>query len=190
MADEQTREGRRRFAREAESDEITAEFAREMCEAWQSAFNDHDADALAALVTEDVYFDDSAFYGGLADGREELRSFMEAGFKALPDAQLDEAEVFVSLDRRRSAVSWRLTGTHLGEIQPPGFAPTGRRIEAIGSEVFEYRDGQIARATVRWDMADIARQIGALPPLGSRGERTGARLQRLKARRMRKQSGG
>lgn len=185
--DEQTREGGRRFAREAET--ITPEFAREMCEAWRENFNAHSAEGCAGLVTDDVHFDDSAFYGGLAEGREAVHAALDAAFRALPDARLEDADAFISLDGRRSAVSWRLTGTHLGPLDPPGFAPTGQRIDVVGSEVFEYRDGRIAAATVRWDMADVARQIGAAPPLGSRGERMAVRLQRLTARRMRRSAG-
>ncbi len=187
MADEQTSLGGRRFAREPEA--ITPDFALEMCEAWREGFNEHNAEACVGLVTHDVYFDDSAFYGGLACGREEVRAALEAAFRALPDARLDEADVFLSLDRLRTAVSWRLTGTHLGPLDPPGFAPTGQRIEVVGSEVFRYRGGQISHATVRWDMADVARQIGAAPALGSPGERLVVRLQRLTARRLRKAAG-
>ena len=187
MADEQTSVGKRRFAREAEP--ITPDFAFEMCEAWREGFNEHNADACVALVTHDVLFDDSAFYGGVARGREEVRAALESAFRALPDAQLDEPDVFLSLDRCRTAVSWRLTGTLLGPLDPPGFAPTNQRIEVVGSEVFEYRSGQICAATVRWDMADVARQIGAAPALGSRGERLAVRLQRLTARRLRKEAG-
>jgi len=189
VADEQTGVGSGRFARASSDDQIDESFAQEITESWREAFNAHDGAAHRALLAQDVHFEDSAFYAGVARGRDEVVAALEAGFRALPDARLDQPEVFVSIDRQKVAVSWRLTGTHLGPLDPPGFAPTGARVEAMGFEQFEFRGGLISRALVRWDMGDIARQIGAAPEPGSRGERMAVRLQRLTARGMRKKSG-
>jgi len=189
VADERTDVGPGRFVRASNDDQIDESFAQEVTESWREAFNAHDGAAHRALLAQDVHFEDSAFYGGVAHGREQVVAALEAGFRALPDARLDGPEVFVSLDRRKVAVSWKLTGTHLGPLDPPGFAPTGARIEAVGFEQFEFRGGLISRALVRWDMGDIARQIGAAPEPGSRGERVAVGLQRLTARGMRKKAG-
>ena len=78
--------------------------------------------------------------------------------------------------------SWRMEGTHGGVIDPPGFAPTGKRIDIDGIDVWDFAQGRIERYRAYYDMAALARQIGAMPPSGSAGERVGVLLQRTQAR--------
>jgi hypothetical protein len=75
-----------------------------------------------------------------------------------------------------------MEGTQSGPIDPPGFAPTGRRIDIDGIDVWDFEDGRIERYRAYYDMAELARQIGVMPPAGSRGERAGVMLQRAQAR--------
>jgi hypothetical protein len=75
-----------------------------------------------------------------------------------------------------------MEGTHRGVIDPPGFAPTGRTIRVDGVDQWTMRDGRIARYRAFYDMNDLARQLGIVPPAGSRAERGMVALQRLQAR--------
>ena len=67
-------------------------------------------------------------------------------------------------------------------IDPPGFASTGKRIDIDGIDVWDFAEGRIERYRAYYDMAALARQIGAMPPPGSAGERVGVLLQRTQAR--------
>jgi hypothetical protein len=72
-------------------------------------------------------------------------------------------------------------------LDPPGYAPTKSPVEFHGIDVWDFNDGVITRWEGIDDVLAIARQIGALPPPGS-GERIGARLQRIRASRMRRKA--
>jgi hypothetical protein len=78
--------------------------------------------------------------------------------------------------------AWRMEGTHSGPLDPPGFAPTGRRIDVDGIDVWDFADGRIERYRAYYDMALVVRQLGVMPSPGSRGERVGVMLQRAQAR--------
>src|ERR671916_75777 len=78
-----------------------------------------------------------------------------------------------------AAFYWKGTGTHTGPLDPPGFAPTGKRLEFHGADFHEYRDGKVARLRIVFDMMDVARQMGTVPQPGSAAEKAGAAAQRL-----------
>jgi hypothetical protein len=48
--------------------------------------------------------------------------------------------------------------------------------------VWDFAGGRLERYRAYYDMAALARQIGAMPPPGSAGERVGVVLQRAQAR--------
>src|SRR5664279_788410 len=78
--------------------------------------------------------------------------------------------------------AWYMEGTHRGPIDPPGFAPTRRRMRVEGVDQWTMRDGRIARYRAFYDMNDLARQLGIVPAAGSTAERGMVALQRLQAR--------
>ena len=73
-------------------------------------------------------------------------------------------------------------GTHTGPLDPPGFAPTGRRWELDGVDLHEYRDGRVSRLRIAFDMLSATRQLGLMPEAGSRAESALAMAQRSAAR--------
>jgi predicted ester cyclase len=88
----------------------------------------------------------------------------------------------IGLEGPRAAQVWRMTGTMLGPDSWAGFAPTGKRIEVDGVDVYEFRDGLVAHYRGRYDLSEVARQLGLAPARGSRPERTLAFLQRTSMR--------
>ena len=52
-----------------------------------------------------------------------------------------------------------------------GIRASGRRVEIQGVDVIEVRDGLQFRNSIYYDGASFARQVGMLPPLGSRADR-------------------
>jgi hypothetical protein len=85
---------------------------------------------------------------------------------------------YVIPDEPHAAFHWRGTGTFTGRMDPPGFAPTGRRWEIDGADFHEYRDGRISRLRVVFDLMSVSRQLGVMPTSGSRAERAMAAAQR------------
>jgi hypothetical protein len=81
-----------------------------------------------------------------------------------------------------AAFHWRGWATLTGPLEPPGFAPTGRRWEVDGGDFYEFRDGRVCKVRTAYDVLSVSRQLGLLPPAGGRGERTLAMAQRSASR--------
>jgi steroid delta-isomerase-like uncharacterized protein len=150
------------------------DFARRWLEAW----NSHEPDRLLELMTEDIVYDDSGSPTTM-HGHGDVRAFVDSAWTAFPDMRFEETEgPYIVPGQPKAAFQWRGTGTHTGQLNPPGLAPTGRAIDFPGADFHEYRDGKVCRLTILFDMADISRQLGLLPQPGSRVEKVGATAQR------------
>ena len=149
---------------------------------YEAAWNGCDTDAMAQLITEDIVWADPAMPEP-ARGVAAVQEFMRASFRAFPDLRFSEPDPpAVAVNGDLVMWAWHMEGTHRGAIEPPGFAPTGRRMAVDGVDQWEMRDGRIARYRAFYDMNDLARQLGIVPAPGSRGERGMVALQRLQAR--------
>ena len=161
-----------------------------MCDLKQcylEAWNDRDASTMDALVTDDVVWHDPALPSP-ARGKAEVRQWLEANFRAFPDLRFTDSEPPFAIEQDdKIAWGWHVTGTFSGEpLDPPGFAPTGRRLDSGGVDEWHMRDGRIAHYRAYYDMNEVARQLGIVPPRGSRAERAMAAMQRVQARLMRR----
>jgi steroid delta-isomerase-like uncharacterized protein len=170
--------------------QIDDEFASDFVRRLHAAVNAHSADGAAALCTEDVVWEDPAAPYPLS-GREAVRRFhRDMMFRALPDARIELVDgPYLSRDRARVAVRSRISGTMTGPLEPPGFAPTGGRVEFETAEFWQFDGDLLARETIVLDMLALARQVGAAPKPGSLAERANVWLQRLVARRARRHRG-
>ena len=170
--------------------QIDEQFARDFLEHLHAAVNAHDAEAVAALCTEDVVWEDPAAPEPLRGREAVCRFHRDMMFRSLPDVRIELIDgPYLSLDRTGVAVRLRITGTMTGPMKPPGFAPTGGRVEFETAE-FSHFDGELlARHTVVLDRLALARQIGAVPRAGGLAERVNVWLQRLAARRARRHWG-
>jgi predicted ester cyclase len=144
------------------------------------AFNAHDAAGFVAVMTEDVVVEHSAAPGPM-HGRAEVSAFYTNYiWKAFPDVTLELMDgPFFHPHAPRISFNWFAAGTHTGPLDPPGLAPTGKRVEFDAREIAEIRNGLLSRISLVVDMADITRQLGMLPAPGSRGERAIAVMQQL-----------
>jgi steroid delta-isomerase-like uncharacterized protein len=155
---------------------------REFTDRYEAAWNGCDTDAMAQLLTDDIVWTDPALPNP-ARGVAQVQDFMRSSFRAFPDlrfSQPDPPAVAASGDLVLWA--WHMEGTHRGVIDPPGFAPTGRTMAVDGVDQWTMRDGLIARYRAFYDMNDLARQLGIVPPPDSRAERVMVAIQRLQAR--------
>jgi steroid delta-isomerase-like uncharacterized protein len=163
--------------------------AAEALARWYEAWNAHDVEAISALMTEDVRYEDPSAPAAVMHGRAQVEQYARAGFAAIPDLHLDKLEEWVTPGGGVIASSFRFSGTFKAALIQPGMptlAPTGRSMELFGMDRSEIRDGKLARHQIFWDMLEFGRQIGAFPPRGSRSEKLTLRLQPLIARRMRR----
>jgi steroid delta-isomerase-like uncharacterized protein len=101
-------------------------------------------------------------------GRDEMIAFFAELFDAFPDWQFDVLDIVTEDDR--AAVNWRARATFAGPGRFLGFEPTGARVDIEGVDLVRVRDGRIAAIDAYMNGAELARQLGALPPLGSAAE--------------------
>lgn len=156
--------------------------ARELLERLYAAVNAHDAAEVAALCSADVVWEDSAAPGPLY-GRDAVYEFhRDLLFRSLPDVRVTLVDgPYFAREGGDVAVRLRITGTMTGPLDPPGFAPTGGRLEFETAEFSRIEDGVLVRHHVVMDMLSLARQIGAAPQVGSALERANVWLQRVRA---------
>jgi len=109
------------------------QMTRTTIDRFNEAFNRHDADALAPLLTEDTVFEDTspAPDGRRIEGKAAVVEFWRGWFVRNPDARFEAEEVIVS--GSRATVLWVYRKTRNGQ-------PWHLR----GVDVFTVRDGKVA----------------------------------------------
>jgi steroid delta-isomerase-like uncharacterized protein len=161
---------------------MTADDARAFAGRWKTAWNSRRPDEVLALCTQDVEWEDP-----LTEGRERgsvaVRRYLESMWGAFPDMELTWTEApLCSIEAGRIACRWRMTGTMLGSLEPQGFAPTGRRLDAEGIDLFELRGGLVGSYEGFFDARAMGQQLGLLPATGSAAERVAVAAQRITAK--------
>jgi steroid delta-isomerase-like uncharacterized protein len=128
------------------------------------AFNSHDLDRAATMVTEDFELVDLAARGQTFRGPEGLREWFQTFLTALPDARTELINVVAADEWAFSEHIGR--GTHTGPLVGPAgeLPPTGRTVELRIGEVYRIEDGKIALAHAYYDGATMMRQLGVFPP--------------------------
>ena len=168
------------------TEQMHPEQVRAVTERWMHGWNDQDPEALVGLIADGLHYTDPAWPEAMRSA-DDVRRFTAACWRAMPDMSFSEPlGLFVSDDGSSACAPWHMTATLTGPFDPPGYAPTGDRIELDGVDVFELRDGKIARLSTVYDAMEIGRAIGLIPARGSRAERMGAKLQGLMAKRRRR----
>jgi steroid delta-isomerase-like uncharacterized protein len=155
---------------------------RARVEALFRALSEHDVDKVIALHTPDAVLEDPAL-AAPATGRAAIAVDFTAKFRAFPDLQflMDELEVYVA-DSGRVAARWHFTGTMTGPIDPPGYAPTGKKASVSGVCLYEFQDGLIARHTIVYDTMGMLQQVGIMPATDSTQAKLIVGLQRAVVR--------
>ena len=117
-----------------QSDSPTAATTTRMVvDRFNDAFNRHDADALAALLTDDTVFEDTSPPpdGRRIEGKSTVVAFWREWFVRNPDARFEAEEIIVSGDH--AVVRWVYRKTRNGQ-------PWHLR----GVDIFIVRDGKVA----------------------------------------------
>jgi hydroxyacylglutathione hydrolase len=113
-------------------------------------------------------------------GRDEMASFFADLFDAFPDWRFEILETVAEGDG--VAVRWRARGTFAGPGSFMGFEPNGARVDIEGVDLVRVRDGRISAIEAYMNGAELARQLGALPPQGSATEERMAKAFNLRTR--------
>lgn len=135
--------------------------------AYFKALDDHDLNAAAALW-EDGRTDRIV---GMAEFRmpDGFMEWFGALFAAFPDIHFEVLSI--TAQKENAAVRYRVTGTFDGTGKFEGLTPNGATVEVEGCDLFTVRDGLIVENHGYLNEAEMARQLGALPPHGSVAER-------------------
>jgi ketosteroid isomerase-like protein len=76
---------------------VTAEAtASETLARWYEAWNQHDVEAISALMTDDVRYEDPSAPAAVMHGREAVEQYARAGFAGIPDLNLEKLEEWVT----------------------------------------------------------------------------------------------
>lgn len=112
---------------------LQEEATRATIESFNETFNQHNADALAAFLTEDTVFEDTspAPDGRRVEGRAAVVDFWRGWFARNPDARFEAEEVVIS--GNRAVVLWVYRKMRNGQ-------PWHLR----GVDIFTVREGKVA----------------------------------------------
>jgi hydroxyacylglutathione hydrolase len=117
-----------------------------------------------------------------------VRDYLNALFSAFPDFEFEVIELTTA--RERTAVRWRGRATFAGPGRFEHLEPNGARVEIEGCDVLTVADGRIVANHAYIDTADVARQLGMLPPVGSRAQARLAAVANVRTRMRRRLAGG
>lgn len=132
----------------------------DVIERYNAAWNAHDLDAICALHTPDMVFENHTA-GERAVGAD-VRSHISGIFTAWPDLAFATRRLY---DGPGHAVcEWTATATHTQPMRRGDLVaePTGAQLSWEGVDVFTVRDGLIARKDVYSDSVTILRAVGLL----------------------------
>jgi steroid delta-isomerase-like uncharacterized protein len=141
--------------------------AKQVATAYFDAIRERDLDGMVA-----VWKPGSMDYlYGLAVMKvpEDLREWFAGMFRAFPDFEM-VVEDMVAYGNK-AAVRWSATGTFNGDAKFQGLSPTGSRVRIEGLDLLTIEDGKIVENHAYTDSSELARQLGAMPPQGSIGEK-------------------
>ncbi len=170
---------------------MTDERLREVIQADEDAWNSHDAQRLAALMSADMEFNTPSA-PAVVRGRDGFREIAERYLRGLPDFRIVNRPVAYADES--VTVLWRVTGTHLGPLVVElaftdkrsallELPASGRRVDMPGCSVIRIdEDGLICRSDEYWNQAAMVPQLGARPFLVG-AARAGAAALRRAARR-------
>jgi steroid delta-isomerase-like uncharacterized protein len=127
---------------------------------WTNAWNNHDVEAVMALVADDYRRRDASFPD--IDGPDGQRESVKSILSAFPDVAIEEQRRVVDGDL--VSVDIVITGTQSGDFQ--NVPATGKRVSFRASETYRVRDAKVTEQYVVMDTLGMLQQLGVIPQLG------------------------
>lgn len=129
--------------------------SREIIERYFAAFNAGDAEAMLALVTDDV--EHHVNQGEIRRGRAKFAEFC-AHMGVSYREELRDMVIFSSDDGSRAAAEFTVHGEYL-QTDPGLPEARGQRYVLPAGSFFALRDGRIARVTTYYNLQDWIAQV-------------------------------
>lgn len=124
----------------------------------ETAFNQHQADEAAALLTPDMKWHGGTL--GTVEGRENVAGLVRTIVDALPD--LHNVEQDIIAERDIVAVRAVVEATHEGDLL--GIPASGRHVQWDAVDVYRVADGRIAEEWAADDLLAFVYGVGAYTP--------------------------
>lgn len=133
---------------------MSAEENSAIVQTFYDAFNAHDFDRVCEMVTPDATWA-NAVTGEIFQGPAGFRHYLQTWDRAFPDARLEITNIVAG--EHGAAVEFTGSGTNTGPLMTPigEIPPTGRRAEQRFCDLYQIRDGKIARARTYFDIASL-----------------------------------
>lgn len=128
----------------------------QLVQAYYTAFNAGDRDAMLALLTDDVAHDLNQ--GVRETGRAAFVAFMQR-MDACYRERLEDIVVMASPDGVRAAAEYMVHGAYIADDTGLPVA-NGQRYVLPGGAFFDIRDGRIGRVTNYYNLEDWIAQVG------------------------------
>jgi steroid delta-isomerase-like uncharacterized protein len=141
--------------------------AKQVATAYFEAIAERDVDAMMELWEPGAH----GYLYGITSLRapEGYKEWFGNLFRAFPDYAIEVLDMVAYGDK--ASVRWRATGTFAGPARFEGLDPNGARVDYEGLDLLTIRDGLIRENRAYVNATEIARQLGAMPPAGSPGEK-------------------
>ena len=114
-----------------------------------NSFNRHDLDEIVEFFSDDCSFD---FPRGPESwvqrfvGKSQVREALEGRFKGIPDVHYGRDKHWISADGNMGVSEWTLTGT----------TTSGLKLKVGGCDLWEFRDGKVAKKNSYWKIVEPA----------------------------------
>lgn len=112
-----------------------------------NSFNRHDLDEIMEFFSDDCSFDfprGPESWGQRFVGKSQVREALEGRFKGIPDVHYGRDQHWISADGNMGVSEWTLTGT----------TTSGLKLKVGGCDLWEFRDGKVARKNSYWKIVD------------------------------------
>jgi steroid delta-isomerase-like uncharacterized protein len=134
---------------------------------WQRAW-ETGTEAVLEHVCDDIEYWDVTLDAPLR-GRDAYARYVDGFFAAFTEITWTLREPVIE-EGPRVAEPWRCRALNSGPLWI-GLPASGRRLETIGTDIFEFRDGKVCREHSFYDVTDSLRQLGLWPGRGTAAER-------------------
>ncbi len=140
-----------------------------LVKAFFDAINQHDADRAASFVDPSAEWVTALSPSGAARGQDALKQSMLNYWTAFPDNRVEMTNMIATEDW--VTVEYIGRGTHNGPFNTPfgQVPPTGRKMETRFCDVYQIKNGKIAKCDNYFDTAAILQQLGVMPRIGQTG---------------------
>lgn len=140
---------------------VDDDFLRDFATRWGDAWNSHDTERVLELLHPEIIWEDTVFWPRIIEGIDGMREYIDMIWEVMPDVRFEEVQLFTAAHDGRALFLFRQSGS------APARYGQGKRFSTFGCDIFlGFRDGKLARYLAQYDITEMMRQYGALPPRG------------------------